>query len=99
MLVANFLDALQSSSSLGSDNAGVLHHLFHLFSFYTIDAEAREFQTSGAIDSKALDELPDRILALMEAVRPHAVRLVDSFALPDFLLDRYVSKNLLRVWN
>lgn len=26
----------------------------------------------------------------MEEIRPHAVRLVDAWAIPDFLLDRYV---------
>ena len=62
--------------------------LLRLFSMYTIDVEAREFQTSGAVTNDVLEQLPDRILDLMQQIRPHAVRLVDSFALPDYLLDR-----------
>lgn len=27
----------------------------------------------------------------MARIRPHAVRLVDSWSIPDYLLDRYVS--------
>ena len=95
MLVANFFDALQTSTSLDVETKGVRQCLFQLFSFYTIDTEAREFQTSGAINSEVLDKLPDRILGLMESIRPHAIRLVDSFALPDFLLDRYVLRRAL----
>jgi acyl-CoA oxidase len=87
MLVSNFHAAIQSSTLRAADTA-VLTTLFRLFALYTIDAEAREFQTSAAVGSATLDALPDRILALMQQVRPHAVRLVDAFALPDFLLDR-----------
>jgi acyl-CoA oxidase len=87
MLVSNFYEAVQNSKLRAADTE-VLKTLFRLFSLYTIDAEAREFQTSSAVASEVLDALPDRILALMQLVRPHAVRLVDSFALPDFLLDR-----------
>lgn len=88
MLVANFFEAIQAGVRLDQVTTTVLHKLFHLFSFYTIDIEAREFQTSGAVGTNALDKLPDKILSLMEEIRPHAVRLVDSFALPDYLLDR-----------
>lgn len=88
-LVENFHEAV-STSNLRAADVQVLHALFRLFALYTMDAEAREFQSSGAISSETLDELPERILDLMQQIRPHAVRLVDSFALPDYLLDRYV---------
>ena len=89
ILVENFLEAVQSSA-LKHAETQILQVLFRLFALYTIDAEAREFQSSGAISPETLDALPDRVLDLMQQVRPHAVRLVDAFALPDFLLDRYV---------
>lgn len=85
----NFHEAVGKSELRHADTQ-VLKALFRLFAIYTIDAEAREFQSSGALSSETLDALPDRILDLMQQIRPHAVRLVDSFALPDFLLDRYV---------
>lgn len=87
MLVENFHEAVSRSQLRSADNE-VLRALFRLFALYTIDTEAREFQSSGAVSSEALDGLPDRVLELMQQIRPHAVRLVDSFALPDYLLDR-----------
>ena len=89
MLVENFHDAV-SKAELRQGDTEVLRSLFRLFALYTIDTEAREFQSSGAVTSAALDALPDRIYDLMQQIRPHAVRLVDSFALPDYLLDRFV---------
>lgn len=88
MLVATFFDTLQAGVGLDQSTSTVLRSLFHLFSFYTIDTEAREFQSSGAVGTEVLDQLPAKVLMLMEEIRPHAVRLVDSFALPDYLLDR-----------
>lgn len=87
MLVENFHEAV-SKADLRSGDTEVLRALFRLFALYTIDAEAREFQSSGAVSSETLDGLPDRIYELMQQIRPHSVRLVDSFALPDYLLDR-----------
>ena len=52
-----------------------------------MDAEVREFQRSGAISAEIQDEPPDKILELMQRIRPHAVRLVNPSSLPDFLLD------------
>ncbi|ETN40917.1 uncharacterized protein HMPREF1541_05197 [Cyphellophora europaea CBS 101466] len=97
ILIENFFDATRKSD-LRREDAEVLKALFRLFSFYTIDAEAREFQTSSGVRPEVLDTLPDRILSLMEQIRPHAVRLVDSFALPDFLLDSAMGRYDGRVY-
>lgn len=86
LLVQNFYEALQNLK-LPLATREVLVDLFRLFSFYTIDVEAREFQKSKAVSSEELDQLPSKIIELMKRIRPHAVRLVDSFALPDYLLD------------
>lgn len=67
----------------------VLRDFFLLFALTTMDAEAREFTSSGAVSNEDLDALPERILELMNRIRPHAVRLVDAWKIPDFLLDRY----------
>ena len=90
LLVLYFFEAVRGNNELDNTTRDVLRALFRLFSLYTIDVEAREFQTSGAVTNDILERLPDRILELMQYIRPHAVRLVDSFALPDYLLDRYV---------
>jgi acyl-CoA oxidase len=90
MLVSNFYAALSDERNVRLDPStrSVLRDLFRLFVLHNMDCEAREFQSSGAVSSNDLDELPTRVLELMEKIRPHAVRLVDAWALPDYLLDR-----------
>lgn len=86
MLVANFLNAL-SSPGISPAIKPILRDLYRLFALHTMDVESREFQKSGAVNEATLDTLSDEVLGLMQRIRPHAVSLVDSFALPDFLLD------------
>lgn len=90
MLVSNFYAAISSSTMgpLAPTTRRALTDLFRLFALHTMDTEAREFQNSGAVSSDTLDQLPDTVLALMSKIRPHAVKLVDAWALPDYLLDR-----------
>lgn len=87
MLVSYFYQSLRSSDVASDTSRLVLADLFRLFAIYTMDCEAREFQRSGVVSSNTLDLLPDTIEDLMSSIRPHALRLVDSFALPDYLLD------------
>lgn len=42
----------------------------------------------GAISQSDLNAIPSRIEELMGRIRPHAVNLVDSWEIPDYLLDR-----------
>lgn len=98
MMVANFFEALQTGAGSDSNSQHVLKDLFRLFSFYTMDVEAREFQICGAVPTETLDQLPDKILTIMTAVRPHAVRLVDAFAMPDYLLDSPLGRSDGRVY-
>ncbi|EEP81961.1 conserved hypothetical protein [Uncinocarpus reesii 1704] len=91
ILVFNFHQAIQPTNPdfahLDSTTRTVLRELFHLFAFTTMDAEAREFSSSGAVSNEDLDALPARVLELMGRIRPHAVRLVDAWKIPDFVLD------------
>ena len=87
MLVANFYNALQDLDLQSLTAREVLRDLYRLFALSTMDAEAREFQKSDAVSADCLDSLPEVVLELMQRIRPQAVRLVDSFALPDYLLD------------
>ncbi|KAI9677801.1 MAG: hypothetical protein M1822_008113 [Bathelium mastoideum] len=87
ILIVNFQSAIESSS-LSEPGRSVMRDLFHLYAFYTIDADSRTFATTGAATAETLDAIPARILEIMvERVRPHAVKLVDSWAIPDYLLD------------
>jgi acyl-CoA oxidase len=88
ILVSNFYNALNDqNSSLPSNLRSHLTTLFRLFVFYTMDNEARDFSKANAVSEDDLDALPSKIQDLMALVRPHAVRLVDSWKVPDFLLD------------
>jgi acyl-CoA oxidase len=60
---------------------------FNLYALFTIDSDARSFSTSGAIDPSDLDLLPDAILDVMGHLRPHAVKLVDSWQIPEYVLN------------
>lgn len=42
----------------------------------------------NAVSQSDLNSLPARVQDLMARIRPHAVKLVDSWMIPDFLLDR-----------
>jgi acyl-CoA oxidase len=87
ILVENFYQAISSDTTVPQGARTILSDLFQLFSFYTMDIEGREFYNSGAVSNEQLDQLPDRIQELMLRIRPHAVNLVDSWSIPDYLLD------------
>ncbi|KAK3074212.1 hypothetical protein LTS18_014295, partial [Coniosporium uncinatum] len=87
ILVTNFYQALQSLP-LCEQTTAVMKDLYRLYALYTMDVEARSFAVCNAVSSSDLDKLPSLILNLMtEKIRPHAVKLVDSWAMPDYLLD------------
>ncbi|KAK5676626.1 hypothetical protein LTS10_010927 [Elasticomyces elasticus] len=94
ILVTNFYDALHTDQSQVSPTLkGHLTTLFRLFAYYTMDAEARDFLKANAVADADLDELPTLIQQLMSDIRPHAVRLVDSWKVPDFLLDSALGRS------
>lgn len=98
MLVVYFYEGLRSLDSLPSSTKAVLWDLFRLFSLSAIEKDAWQFQRSGAIATKTLDQLPKEILTLMQRIRSHAVRVVDSFALPDYLLNSDLGRSDGRVY-
>ena len=86
ILVRNFHDALKSNTTMSNNLKSVLRDSFRLFSLYTMDTEAQEFYTAGGVSNDQLNALPDRIQELMAQIRPHAVNLVDSLSIPEYLL-------------
>jgi acyl-CoA oxidase len=90
LLVSNFHLALSQPSSNNKISPQLHDHLqsqFLLFAYNTLSASPRSFSKSLAVSEEDLDLLPQKILETMESIRPHAVRLVDSWKIPDFLLD------------
>lgn len=91
MVVKNFYEALQSSSSISDldpETLGVMHKLFRLYALNTLEQEASEFYTSSAVTVRQIQlARTNAVMKLLEEIRPHAVRLVDGWAFPDWQLD------------
>ncbi|ETN39264.1 uncharacterized protein HMPREF1541_05487 [Cyphellophora europaea CBS 101466] len=90
LLVSNFYTAVFASTPdppLNPTTQATLQTLFRLFALYTLDASASEFLLAGALDAATLRDVQPRVQALMREVRPHAVALVDSWSVPDYLLE------------
>jgi acyl-CoA oxidase len=94
LLVSNFHAAVFSSEArnskspkLGHTNLTHLRTLFRLFSLYTLSSCASEFLLSSTLTTTQLREVQPQIQSLMTQIRPHAVRLVDAWSIPDYLLE------------
>jgi acyl-CoA oxidase len=91
MVVKNFHGALASSSlqsALPTQTKEVLHDLFKLFALHTLERESSEFFQSAACTIRQIQLARTKTVpALLEKVRPHAVRLVDAWKFPDWQLD------------
>ena len=96
ILIENFYDAVfqgQPNPTIDEPTHEVLKHLFRLFALSTIDKQGTEFIVSGALQPEQLRDLTANIQSIMQAVRPHAVSLVDAFSIPDYLLDSALGKH------
>jgi acyl-CoA oxidase len=98
ILVRNFHEALTSNTTMSAELKPVMRDNFRLFALYTMDLEAREFFNAGGVSNEQLNQLPDRIQELMAKIRPHAVKLVDSWSVPEYLLDSALGRYDGRVY-
>lgn len=90
ILLYSFLEGIDNdfSSSSQPTPREVFLLLFRLFAYNTMNNEQREFRMAAGLADRQLDLLDDQILSLMDDIRPHAVKLVDAWSIPDFVLDR-----------
>ncbi|KAK3110529.1 hypothetical protein LTR53_015073 [Teratosphaeriaceae sp. CCFEE 6253] len=89
MVVKNFHESLQSATSgLDAETQAVMHKLFRLYALHTLEQEASEFYTSAAVTVRQIQlARTSAVMKLLAEIRPHAVRLVDSWDFPDWQLD------------
>lgn len=90
LLVTNFYDAVFETTlkpPVDPATLDVMRNLYRLFAIFTLDISASEFLLSKALQTDQLQELTPRIQQLMKAIRPHAVRLVDAWSVPDYVLE------------
>ncbi len=89
--VKNFHAALQSRQTrenLDSDTVGLLGKLFRLYALNMLEKEASEFFSSAATTIRQITLARTKtVMKLLEEIRPHAVRLVDTWKFPDWQLD------------
>ncbi|KAI0995154.1 Peroxisomal acyl-coenzyme A oxidase 1 [Podosphaera aphanis] len=91
LVVKSFYDILQSDSieyELDPTTIGVLHKLFRLYALATLEKEATEFFSSGAVTIRQIQLTKTKaVMQLLEDIRPHALRLVDAWQFSDWQLD------------
>ena len=91
LVVKNFYETLQSpaiSSELDPETLGLMHKLFRLYALHTLERESSEFFTSAACTVRQIQlARTNAVMKLLEELRPHAIRLVDSWDFPDWQLD------------
>ena len=89
--VKNFHEALENNvttKSLDADTIGLLRKLFRLFALNTLEKEASEFFSCAATTIRQITLARTKtVMKLLEEIRPHAIRLVDTWKFPDWQLD------------
>ena len=102
LLILNFYNAIftpRAEPPLDPSTIQIMKQLFQLFALFTLDLSASEFLLSGAISTDQLSAITFRIQLLMTEVRPHAVRLVDAWSVPDYLLESALGRHDGDVYN
>jgi acyl-CoA oxidase len=102
ILIENFYNAVfggRADPPLEPSTLVVLKDLFRLFALTTIDSRTTEFILSGALSVQQVQSLTPSILELLKKIRPHAVNLVDAWAIPDYLLDSSLGRQDGDVYN
>lgn len=91
LVVKEFYAALQADSltyELDPASVDVMRKLFRLFALNTLEKEASEFYTSGALTVRQIQLTRTKtVMQLLSDIRPHALRLVDAWNFPDWQLD------------
>ena len=102
MVVKNNLSALkkiQAEGKVGNEILDVLMKLFRLFALHTLEQEGSEFYASGACSKHQIQlARTNAVMELLKEIRPHAVRLVDSWGFDDWVLDSSLGREDGRVY-
>ncbi|KAJ5227844.1 hypothetical protein N7489_008552 [Penicillium chrysogenum] len=98
IIVATFFDALSNDKTLSAPTKNVLWDCYRLFALYSMENESFEFLRANAVSQTDLNSLASRVQDLMARIRPHAVKLVDSWMIPDYLLDSALGRYDGRVY-
>ncbi|KAJ9612215.1 hypothetical protein H2200_003812 [Cladophialophora chaetospira] len=82
------LSSTDTISKINVETLSVTWDLFRLYALTRVVQAAHEFYKSAALDVRQVVAAERELLpGLLKSIRPHAVRLVDAWKLPDWLLD------------
>ncbi|KAA8646874.1 fatty-acyl coenzyme A oxidase [Aspergillus tanneri] len=91
LVVKNFYEAVTSpqlTAALDPETTTLMHKLFRLYALHTLEREAAEFFSSSAVTTRQISlAQTNAVMKLLDEIRPHAVRLVDAWKIPDWQLD------------
>ncbi|EOD45987.1 putative acyl- oxidase protein [Neofusicoccum parvum UCRNP2] len=91
LIVKNFYESIQATEfarELDPETQTLMYKLFRLYALHTLESEASEFYTSSAVTVRQIQlARTSAVMKLLAEIRPHAVRLVDSWDFPDWQLD------------
>ncbi|PVI07833.1 acyl-coenzyme A oxidase 1 [Periconia macrospinosa] len=91
LVMKNFYSALknpENTNQLDQETVAVLWSLFRLHALHTLEQEGSEFYASGACSKhQIMLARTNTVMALLKEIRPHALRLVDSWGFEDWVLD------------
>jgi acyl-CoA oxidase len=91
--------ASTSELQLSPETRDVLWKLFRLYALFLIQSEPYDFFASSALQTEQLEHASTvMFMQLLADIRPHAVKLVDSWNLPDWLLDSSLGRYDGRVY-
>jgi acyl-CoA oxidase len=94
ILVTNFHASFErTGATLSSPTPSVLRTCYRLYALYTLDQYASSFSMTTAVSPESVYALQDVIIELMAELRPHAVKLVDAWSIPDWLLDSALGRS------
>jgi acyl-CoA oxidase len=87
LLLVNFVHGIEDSRQrLGISEKTVLSDLARLFGLYWMEREMGDFFEDGYLSRRQAKWVREKVLALLNIVRPNAVALVDAFDYSDFIL-------------
>ncbi|KAL1854717.1 hypothetical protein Plec18170_004808 [Paecilomyces lecythidis] len=91
LVVKNFFEAVSSpdtAAKVDPQTVTLLHKLFRLYALHTLEQQAADFFTSGAVTTRQITLTRNKaVMKLLDEIRPHAVSLVDAWKFPDWVLD------------
>jgi acyl-CoA oxidase len=71
-----------------------MRSLFRLYSLHTLERESSEFFSSAAVTVRQIGlTQTNEVMKLLDQIRPHAVRLVDAWQIPDWQLDSSLGRS------